>query len=459
MQRVLGVCAVLLLGISGVASGQSLLDPGDPGSYTASSTTITTTNPNNGHALTTTIYYPSSGGQVASSGAPFAALVFAHGFLASPSYYGFFGDSSFYSGNGKHLASWGYIVAMPNFPSEIGEDRATDVQYLLSYLEAENANPASMFYGRIAVGQLGVVGHSLGGATILMVAARDSRIQAAVALDPGILPSALDAPWDYQHEAPMIKAPTAVLVSPCSGATGCDDMYPSVGSEHKANWMITNGSHCDFMDTDDILARSACYFLYGQQYSQERVWLGERYTTAWLNYYLRGQSQYFTYLYGEDAQADIQANRVTRAAQTAPQGVAALGQPGAILVRWDLPAYSVIAGYNIYRGLQSGAYPSAPIASVGRVSSYLDQDTSGGNRFYYVVRSRDADGNEHQPSSEVSAVPADLVTATATATATPTATSTSTPSSTPTATPSPTATQSEYLPKLWLPLLLVGQRS
>ena len=143
--------------------------------------------------------------------------------------------------------------------------------------------------------------------------------------------------------------------------------------------------------------------------ARNAVWLGERYTTAWLNYYLRGQSQYFTYLYGEDAQADIQANRVTRAVQTAPQGVAATGQPGAIIVRWDLPAYSVIAGYNIYRGLQSGAYPSAPIASVGRVSSYLDQDTSGGNRFYYVVRSRDADGNEHQPSSEVSAVPGDEV--------------------------------------------------
>jgi predicted dienelactone hydrolase len=435
MQRVLVVCVVLLLRISGVAQGQPLLDPGDPGSYTASSTTITTTNPNNGHALTTTIYYPSSGGQVASSGAPYAALVFAHGSFASPSYY---------YGNGKHLASWGYIVAMPDFPSETAEDRATDVQYLLSYLEAENANPASMFYGRIAVKQLGVVGHSLGGATTLMVAARDSRIKAAVALDPGILPSALDTPWDYQQEAPMINAPTAVLASPpstCIGTTGCDDMYPSVGSDHKANWVITNGSHCDFMDTDDILVRLACYSLYGQQYSQERVWLGERYTTAWLNYYLRGQSQYFTYLYGEDAQADIQANRVTRAAQTAPQGVAALGQPGAIIVRWDFPAYSVIAGYNIYRGLQSGAYPSAPIASVGRVSSYLDQDTSGGNRFYYVVRSRDADGNEHQPSSEVSAVPADVVTAT------------------PTASPSPTATQSEYPLKLWLPLLLVGQRS
>ena len=103
-----------------------------------------------------------------------------HGYLASPSYY---------TGNGRHLASWGYIVAMPAFPSEISEDRASDVQYLLSYLEGENANSASMFHDRIAVDKLGVIGHSLGGATTLMVAARDSRIKAAVALDPGNLPS------------------------------------------------------------------------------------------------------------------------------------------------------------------------------------------------------------------------------------------------------------------------------
>ena len=205
MQRVLVVCAVLLLGISGVARDsrssipviQVLTRQARPPSPRLIRTTVT-------HLLLPSTILPvvDRSPQVARH-----SLRWCLRTVFSPA-------RAITTAMATHLASWGYIVAMPDFPSEIAEDRATDVQYLLSYLEAEDANPASMFYGRIAVNRLGVVGHSLGGATTLMVAARDSRIKAAVALDPGILPSALDTPWDYQQEAPMIKAPTAVLVSP-----------------------------------------------------------------------------------------------------------------------------------------------------------------------------------------------------------------------------------------------------
>jgi predicted dienelactone hydrolase len=77
------------------------------------------------------IYYPSSVSGVDPGGAPYATLVFAHGFLASP---------SGYTGHGEHLASWGYIVAIPDFPDEDTEIRTSDIQHLFSYLEAENAN-------------------------------------------------------------------------------------------------------------------------------------------------------------------------------------------------------------------------------------------------------------------------------------------------------------------------------
>ena len=435
------VCIALLLATSAGTRSEPLSDPGSPGPYTVGSITLTITNPDNGDELVTDVYYPSSGEAIDPSDAPYATLVFARGFLSS---------SGNYSGNGSHLASWGYIVLVADFPSEDIEVRAADVQYLFSYLEAENANAASRFYNRIDTSRFGLLGHSLGGLTTLMVAARDPRVQVAVALDPVNPPEQMATPWDYAAEASQISAPLAVIGAPsqlCNSSANYNSMYPVVGSDHKALWVIANASHCDFVNFTSSLERSLCYLLCGGQYSADRTRLAERYTTAWLNYYLRGQTEYFSYLYGEDAEADIQANLVTRDAHTAPLDVAAVGQPNAILVSWGLPSYFVIAGYNLYRSTQSGEYSSVPIAAVGRVSSHRDLDVTGGTRYYYVVRSRDASGNEHQSSVEVSAVPT-AATPTATATMTVTATPTNTPSMT--VTPSPTTTRLGF----WLPLLL-----
>ena len=333
---------------------------------------------------------------------------------------------------------------MADFPSEDIEVRAADVQYLFSYLEAENANAASRFYTRIDTSRFGLLGHSLGGLTTLMVAARDPRVQVAVALDPVNPPEQMATPWDYAAEASQISAPLAVIGAPsqlCNSSANYNSMYPVVGSDHKALWVLPMQPSVDFQ----LRWRDAMLLLLGgSTCGPHRGW---RYTTAWLNYYLRGQTEYFSYLYGEDAEADIQANLVTRDAHTAPLDVAAVGQPNAILVSWGLPSYFVIAGYNLYRSTQSGEYSSVPIAAVGRVSSHRDLDVTGGTRYYYVVLSRDASGNEHQSSVEVSAVPT-AATPTATATMTVTATPTNTPSMT--VTPSPTTTRLGF----WLPLLL-----
>jgi hypothetical protein len=39
------------------------------------------------------------------------------------------------------------------------------------------------------------------------------------------------------------------------------------------------------------------------------------------------------------------------------------------------------------------------------VSSYVDSDVVAGQRYFYILQSRDLAGNEHQASDEVSAVP------------------------------------------------------
>jgi dienelactone hydrolase len=385
--------ALLVLALYSVRA-QPLQDPGQPGPYSTASVTMTTTNPGTGSELVTNIYYPESGGGVDPSGAPYPMLVFARGFLASP---------SGYVGYGEHLGSWGYIVAIPDFPTENREIRASDIQHLFSYLEAENSNGASPFFQMIDADRFGLAGHSLGGLGTLMVASRDARINmAGVPLDPADSPF---SSWDYAAESPNITAPLVVIAAPaqpCNNQAAYNDIYPHIGATHKAKFIVANGTHCDFMNTDDTRQTDACGIFCGE-YSPERSAIAERYTTAWFNYYLRLDTDYYTYLYGAQADADIQAGLITRTADTAPRDVAATGGFRAVEVSWTVYEHPIITGYNVYRSQQSGNYSDTPHAQVRRSSSYTDTDVVPGQEYFYVVRSRDAGGNEHEASNEVSA--------------------------------------------------------
>jgi dienelactone hydrolase len=387
-------CTALLFLV--LHSVQAQGPPGQPGPYTADSVTVTTTNPSTSSELVADIYFPASDGSVDPSGAPYPALVFAHGFMA---------PRSGYVGYGEHLGSWGYIIILPSFPDDDGEVRASDVQYLLSYLEAENTDEGSPFFQMIDTDGLGMSGHSLGGMSTLMVTARDDRVSmAGVPLDPA---GGMLSAWDYETEAPSITAPIAVVGAPsqlCNSNAEYEEWYLYIGATHKAKFVIANGTHCDFMNTDDESLTDACGWLCGE-YSAERSAIAERYTTAWFNYYMALDTDYYTYLYGDEADEDIQAGLITRTVDTAPRDVAALGGFGAVELSWTLYDHPIIDGYNIYRSQQSGSYPGTPYAQVGRESSYVDTGVVAGQEYFYVLRSRDSAGNEHQPSDEVSATP------------------------------------------------------
>jgi predicted dienelactone hydrolase len=387
-------------------------DPSQPGNFTVAQISVTINNPANGHSLATTIYYPSSSGAVDPSSSPYPTLVFSHGFQSSVSNY---------TGNATHLASWGYIVAVPSFSDGWSGDnltpRVSDIRAVLSYLESENVNTGSIFYQRIDPNRFGAVGHSLGGAASLAVAGEDNRIKAVIALDPasgatspfarvaGIRAGA--AATGYQ----TIVAPALIIGTPassCNGNAEYNSMYDDTGAEHKSKQVIANGSHCDFMDTSDTTFRNLCYAFCGGSFDQQRLDLAKKLTAAWLNYYLQLRSDYFTYIYGSQLTGDVQSGKIiTSTFQTAPRGFAATSSIGAINLSWTLSSYPVITGYNVYRSIQSGNFPPSPFVQTGRQAFYLDNNVSNGQRYYYLLRSRDASGNEHQPSIEVSAIPLD----------------------------------------------------
>ncbi len=375
-------------------------DPADAGPHEAHYIQVTLTNPETGRDLPTVIWFPADGSEVDASGAPYAALVFAPGFFASP---------LMYPGNGQQLATWGYVVAMPDFPDERIGGRVSDARYLLSYLGKTNVDPGSTLYGMIDTGRLGMVGHSLGGLTALVAAARDERIKAVVALDPVNPPGFLGVDlWDMEGEAPGINAPTLVIGAPsqtCNYYASYEEIYPVLGAPHKAKLVVSEGNHCDFMVTDNPYPRDACYQLCRGRYAEDRVALGGRYTVAWLNYYLRGDVRFYAYLYGNIAQDDLEAGLLTRDVQTAPKDVTGTWEASGVHISWARYDHPVVAGYNIYRREEGGAYGSQPYARVGPVSSYVDTDVGPKRLYFYILRSRDSAGNEHQPSAEVSAAP------------------------------------------------------
>jgi len=83
---------------------------------------------------------------------------------------------------------------------------------------------------------------------------------------------------------------------------------------------------------------------------------------------------------------------------------------GQLLLTWQAPASgATIACYAVYRSATAGG----PYDSLGTTDfdtlTYSDTAVINGSRYYYVVRSCDAAGNESAPSNEVNGVPADLV--------------------------------------------------
>ena len=78
------------------------------------------------------IYYP-KGSCTSAVDAPYPAIAYAHGF----SFFGLSDGTGDNSGNGKHLASWGYIVAVPDLPDD-AETRVEEIIRVLDFLAASN---------------------------------------------------------------------------------------------------------------------------------------------------------------------------------------------------------------------------------------------------------------------------------------------------------------------------------
>lgn len=130
--------------------------------------------------IVTRIAHPTSGG-------PYPLLVMSHGFTGHPDEYA------------ETIPMWaeaGFVVAAPTFPLTNREapgvegnvndvaNQPADVSFVIDQVLAATDDPASPLHGLVDPEAIGVVGHSLGGATTWAVAfdraTRDERIDSVV---------------------------------------------------------------------------------------------------------------------------------------------------------------------------------------------------------------------------------------------------------------------------------------
>lgn len=73
-----------------------------------------------------------------------------------------------------------------------------------------------------------------------------------------------------------------------------------------------------------------------------------------------------------------------------------------VKLAWDANTESNLAGYNVYRSNQSGAYSTSPVNSgVLKTAAVTDSTAQSGQTYYYVVRAVNTDGLESVASNEV----------------------------------------------------------
>ncbi|MGN0866712.1 MAG: alpha/beta hydrolase family protein [Oligosphaeraceae bacterium] len=109
----------------------------------------------------------------------------------------------------EHLASWGFVVVGNDDPSTGFGKSAEETMDLIA---SENSNADSLFHGKLDLANIGITGHSQGGAgvlTAISMSRYSDKYRTAVALSPTHEETAHKFGWKYDLE--KIKVPTLMM--------------------------------------------------------------------------------------------------------------------------------------------------------------------------------------------------------------------------------------------------------
>lgn len=207
-----------------------------------------------------TIYYPE---ELENSNQEYPAIIVLNGTGVLPKKY----KALF-----KHLASWGFIV--------IGNDDAstgfgTSADETIDYIISENSNNESILYKTIDLDNIGITGHSQGGAGVfsaLSIMKHKDVYKTSVALSPTHEQTAHELGWNYD----LTKISTPILM--IAGTEGDFETQAVIPIE-KMTEMYNK------IPALKVMARRS-----GAEHGQ-MLYSADGYVTAWFMWQLKGDEE------------------------------------------------------------------------------------------------------------------------------------------------------------------------
>ena len=302
----------------------------------------------NGSTFAATVHYPATstsvGAPVDSSSGPYPIVAFGHGFLSAV---------TLYASTGAHLASWGFIVILPQtqggfLPSHSA--LAADLVSSLDWLDAEGTAPSSPWFGAVDGDRRGVMGHSMGGGCSLLAAQSDPRIRAVIPMAAADTnPSSVAASAGVRTATRLIVGSQDTIVPPATA----NPMYANLRGPSQLV-SITGGSHCGFIDSSIPFCDA------GSISRTQQLAIVRRECTEFLLLYLAGDGTRWAAVWGAPPPGDGVAVQSRQTPDLDGNGVVDGTDLGIQLGGWsgpgrgDLNADDVIDGIDL--GILLGAW-------------------------------------------------------------------------------------------------------
>jgi predicted dienelactone hydrolase len=297
VRRVRRLVAVLALAALALPARAAAVDPSADGRFPVGVTTLTFRDAARGRTLVTEVWYPAqaAGRDTAARRGTYPLVLVAHGHC---------GFRTNYEYLSMPLASWGFLVAAPDFPginqadcdagvpeplSDLFTEPPRDLEFLRGAFH-DRSGPARAVAPLVRGRRAGLVGHSLGGYAVVHASLADPNLTAVVALAP--LAGSVDG-----QAFEGLRPGRAVLVAGGTADTTLpfDTFAAAFFTPLPAPAFlleIVGGTHSGFTDMDSHLP--------AEQLARQQA-LTRRYATAFLRRYLADDRRFAQFLAPADA--------------------------------------------------------------------------------------------------------------------------------------------------------------